>query len=148
MNGGLVVGGVFIAGGVFHGYLFRRLWSDPARAARRVDTFCSVFPYSDEFCRGVVRASATATGGVTSVGLLIVTGQLAIAHQTGTLGQVLLGAIGVSLAALLLCIALNLSVILFNFPKWLALPHMREDLGSVIAHRRSRAARKRAAEQR
>ncbi|MEU9170614.1 hypothetical protein AB0D34_22885 [Streptomyces sp. NPDC048420] len=34
---------------------------------------------------------------------------------------------------------------LVDFPKRLALPHMRDDLGSVIAHRRDRAARKRVA---
>ncbi|MCX5262352.1 hypothetical protein OOK27_51005 [Streptomyces canus] len=96
-----------------------------------VDTFCSVVPYSDEFCSGVVRASAATAGGVTSTGLLIVTGQLAIAHQAGTLGRVLVDAIGVSLTSLLLFGALNLSLILFNFPKQLALPHMRDDLGPV-----------------
>lgn len=62
-------------------YLVHRLWRDPARASRRVDAFCSVFPYSDEFCRGMVRASAATTGGVTSAGLLVVTGQLAMARN-------------------------------------------------------------------
>ncbi|MFF7550861.1 hypothetical protein ACFZCU_45755 [Streptomyces canus] len=74
------------------------------------------------------------------------TGQLAIAHQAGTLGRVLVDAIGVSLATLLLFGALNMSLVLFNSRKRLALPHMRDDLGSVIEHRRSRAARKRSAE--
>ncbi|MEU9331137.1 hypothetical protein AB0D91_46785 [Streptomyces canus] len=146
MNGGLVVGGVFLVGGVCHGYLVHLLRRDPAKASRMVDTFCSVLPYSDEFCRGAVRASAATAGVVTSTGLLIVTGQFAIAHQAGTLGRVLVDAIGVSLATLLLFGALNMSLILFNFPKRLALPHMRDDLGSVIEHRRSRADRKRSAE--
>ncbi|WP_406130180.1 hypothetical protein OHQ89_51515 [Streptomyces canus] len=145
MNGGTVLGGAFIVAGLFHGYLVIRLWRNPATAARLVDNFSSVFPYSDEFCRGMVRASAATTGGVTTAGLFAVIGQAAMAHQAGTLGRDLLDAMIASLVALFLFIALNMSLTLFNFPKRLAPPHMRDDLGSVIAHRRDRAARRRAA---
>ncbi|MFF7551209.1 hypothetical protein ACFZCU_47610 [Streptomyces canus] len=108
MNGGTFLGGVVIVAGLFHGYLVIRLWRNPARAARLVDNFSSAFPYGDEFCRGMVRASTATTGGVTTAGLFAVVGQAAMAHQTGTLGQDLLDAMIASLVALFLFIALNM----------------------------------------
>ncbi|MDH6455554.1 hypothetical protein RKD27_009307 [Streptomyces sp. SAI-126] len=99
MNGGTVLGGAFIVAGLFHGYLVIRLWRNPAKAARLVDTFSSVFPYSDKFCRGMVRASAAITGGVTTAGLFAVLGQATMTHQTGTLGRDLLDAMITSLVA-------------------------------------------------
>ena len=129
MNGGLVVAGVFLVGGVCHGYLVHRLRRDRTGPPAWWTPSAPSSPTATSSA-GAVRASAATTGGVTSTDLLIVTGQLAIAHQAGTLGRVLVDAIGVSLTTLLLFGALNLSLILFDFPKRLALPHMRDDLGS------------------
>lgn len=134
---GLVVGAVLLAGAAVHGWLVARLWRDPLRAADLVDTFATL-PYSREFRRGMVRASAATTAMILLGGLFIGLGTAWADDENGGLGHALLPALPVLVVLLMVFTALNVTITLLNTPKFLVPPHMRNDPTYFAARRTAR----------
>jgi hypothetical protein len=131
---GLVVGAVFLVGAAVHGWLVARLWRDPVRAADLVDSFAAL-PYSKEFRRGMVRASAATTAVIASGGLFIGLGTAWADDENSGLGHALLPTLPVLVILLMVSFALNLTITLLNTPKFLVPPHMRDDPSYFAARR-------------
>ncbi|WP_165985909.1 hypothetical protein [Streptomyces sp. YIM 98790] len=109
-----------------HGWLTVKVWNNPAFARRAVIRIS--FSVKSSVNRGVVRASATATAALVFAGLALVSGGLWDGDGGGDLLAVVFAA---CMAMFYLSIVANLSVIYFNFPRFVVPPHMREDAGAL-----------------
>ncbi|GAA4912616.1 hypothetical protein ACFPM3_23945 [Streptomyces coeruleoprunus] len=113
-----------------------RLWRHP----EVIDDFSTAFaflPFGEDVRRGEVRSVLLTVITMWSAAVLFVGGLTLTEAEISTAGAyVAAGAVLV----ILLCLLCELSVILFNRPKFVVPPHMRADLG-VLAARRARRRR-------
>ena len=121
-----------IVGSVHMTWKVTKFWRDPALGHGLI---VAVPPFGEEVQRGELRSV-----GLTVVSLWGITIIMPLGLWNGELSTPLaiLGLIAVGVV--LCCLACEVSVVLFNRPKFVVPPHMRSDLGVIQArllHRRS-----------
>ena len=111
-----------------------RLWRHP----EVTDDFSSAFaflPFGDDVRRGEVRSVLLTVVTLWSAALLFAGGLTLGEGEVSTAGAyVVAGAVVV----ILLCLLCEVTVILFNRPKFVVPPHMRADPGVITARRARR----------
>ncbi|MFF0291624.1 hypothetical protein [Streptomyces sp. NPDC005262] len=130
------IGLFWTIGSAFMTWRAVQLW----RSADLVDHFTTVFsflPFGKEVKRGEVRSLGLTAVSLWGVTILFVTGSLDVEMTGSWLALILIAA-----ATVLVCLMCEISVVLFNLPKFVVPPHMRSDLG-VLAARRARRANSR-----
>lgn len=136
MTTGLVAGSLVILAGLWYGWVARQAWRSREYAEVLVDRL-SNFPCTVEFSRGMARAVLPTSVSFTCLGAMILTAGLGLG-VSGAAHTALFDLARVFLALDLLCAAGFYGVALFNRPRILALPHMRDEPGSVAARRGGR----------
>jgi hypothetical protein len=113
-----------------------QLWRKPELADWFMQTF-AFLPFGDDVRRGEVRSMALTSTSLWGAALLI---WLALLDTDASAPSILFVT---ALAILLLPLICEVSVVLFNKPKWVVPPHMRADLGVIAARRAHRKPGKR-----
>jgi hypothetical protein len=129
--GGLIAGTVMIVAAVAFGpWLCGRVWRDPAYADEMTRSG-RVLPFSYATSRGVTRGMIGLWTGLAFIGAGTIAVALTLstpAHSnSAVITAVVLYGIG------LLGIALNVTIIWFNRPRFLVPPHMRDEDGIFTA---------------
>jgi hypothetical protein len=121
----------FVIGTAFLTWKFIQLWKSPELVEWFMTTF-TILPFGRGVRRGEIRAL-----GLTATSLWAATVLIFFGLQDGDMSSAVLALGGAALVILLLCVLCEVSVVLFNRPKFVVPPHMRSDLG-VVAERRAR----------
>jgi hypothetical protein len=108
-----------------------QLWRKPELADWYMHTF-AFLPFGDDVRRGEVRSVALTATSLWGATLLI---WLALLDTDASAPSIILVA---ALVVLLLPVVCEVSVVLFNRPKFVVPPHMRADPGVIAARRRHR----------
>ncbi|MGW0577919.1 hypothetical protein ACWD25_18535 [Streptomyces sp. NPDC002920] len=142
MNSAVAVGLLAICGAGVKAYLTIRLWKDPGSVTLHGGAM-RIYPLSEEFRRGMVRASVATAAGLAFGGLLVLADGIWRQSHQGPAQGVMLDILRASLAGILLCGVVYLSIALFNVPKFLVPPHMRNEPGSIAARQKNRTSDRR-----
>jgi hypothetical protein len=134
--GGLVAGTIMVAAAAGFGpVLCSRVWRDPAYADLMARSG-RVLPFSKATSRGVTRGMIGLWAGLAFIGAGTIAVALTLSGPTHTNSAVITA---VTLYGIgLLGIALNVTIIWFNRPRFLVPPHMRGEDGLFTAWRKSR----------
>jgi hypothetical protein len=127
----------------FHGvFVLRRLWTDPGYADRMVRSLGARLPYSPAVHRGAVGGSLLLTTMIACIGLFLLS--TGVSMREGGQGTNAADYLAISMVFLtLIRFMAHLTIIWFNFPRLLALPSMRNDMGMVTDYFRGRFPRRR-----
>ncbi|WP_175408683.1 hypothetical protein [Streptomyces sp. TRM64462] len=128
----------FALGSAFMTWKASRLWRNPALVEEFMLTF-AFLPFGPDVKRGEVRSVGITAVSLWAITTLIVQASLET-EETGASMAVFL----VSMVTLLLCLLAEVAVVLFNAPKAIVPPHMRDDLGVIAARRARRRGRREA----
>ncbi|MDQ0585490.1 hypothetical protein [Streptomyces rishiriensis] len=123
------IGLFFVAGSVFMTWKVTQLWRDADLVDHFMQTF-SFMPFGKEVKRGEVRSLALTAASLWGVTVLLLLGLLDV-DMTGPLTAVF----AFALVTVLLSLLCEISVVLFNAPKFVVPPHMRSDPGVLAARR-------------
>lgn len=126
------IGIFFLAGSAFMTWKVTQLWRDAGLVDHFMQTF-SFLPFGKEVKRGEVRSLALTVASLWGVTVLLLLGLLDV-DMNGPLTVLF----AMALVTVLLSLLCEISVILFNAPKFVVPPHMRSDLGSMAARRANR----------
>ncbi|WP_149181313.1 hypothetical protein [Streptomyces sp. TRM49041] len=121
----------FALGSAFMTWKASRLWRNPELVEEFTQTF-AFLPFGPDVKRGEVRSA-----GLTAVSLWAITALIGLGSVEAEATGAWLAVFVVALLTVLLCLLAEAAVVLFNAPKAVVPPHMRDDLG-VIAARRAR----------
>jgi hypothetical protein len=127
------IGLFFVGGSVFMTWKVTQLWRD----ADLVDHFMQTFtfmPFGKEVKRGEVRSLALTVASLWGVTVLLFLGLIDV-DMTGPMTALF----AIALVTVLLSLLCEVSVVVFNAPKFVVPPHMRSDLGALAARRVNRA---------
>ncbi|KUO12306.1 hypothetical protein [Streptomyces sp. DSM 15324] len=127
------IGLFFVAGSAFMTWKVTQLWRDADLVEHFMATF-SFMPFGKEVKRGEIRSLALTVVSLWGVTVLLFLGLLDV-DVSGPLTALF----AVALGTVLLCLLCEVSVVLFNAPKFVVPPHMRSDLGVLAARRAHRA---------
>ncbi|MFF3407495.1 hypothetical protein ACFYW8_15075 [Streptomyces sp. NPDC002742] len=127
------IGLFFVTGSAFMTWKVTQLWGNADLVEHFMATF-SFMPFGTEVKRGEVRSLALTVVSLWGVTVLFFLGLLDV-----DLSGPLIALFAVALVTVLLCLLCEVSVVLFNAPKFVVPPHMRSDLGVLAAHRAKRA---------
>ncbi|MFE0705072.1 hypothetical protein [Streptomyces sp. NPDC058872] len=134
----LIAGVALLATALIHLLVvLRKIWFDQEEAERMVRAF-SRLPSGPEVQRGAVRGMATINAMLLTMGIFLVAVGSWELQGGGAMGEPLKTLLRVTLIGFLVLFAAHLSTIWFNFPRFLALPHMRGDAGLITAALRKR----------
>ncbi|WP_405798673.1 hypothetical protein [Streptomyces sp. NBC_01506] len=128
------IGFFFLTGSGFMTWRVTQLWRDPGLVGHFVDTF-AFLPFGAEAKRGEVRSLALTTASLWGITVLFLMGATDM-----ELGGPAVVVFAVAVLVVLLCLLAELSVVLFNAPKFVVPPHMRADPGLLAARRARRTA--------
>jgi hypothetical protein len=126
------IGLFFVAGSAFMTWKVTQLWRDADLVDDFIQTF-SFMPFGKEVKRGEVRSLALTVASLWGVTVLLVLGLVDV-DMTGPLTALF----AIALVTVLLSLLCEISVVLFNAPKFVVPPHMRSDLGVLAARRANR----------
>ena len=127
---------VLVAGSIHWYVVIRKIWADREYAEQRVDLY-SFLPYGPAARRGFVRGIAALPAMIFFVfGFLTASGISDLRGESGHGPAAKVGLLCVILA--FLSVLTHLSIIWFNFPRFFAVPSMKDDVGVVTAAWRRR----------
>jgi len=122
----------FTIGSAFMTWKAIQLWRDADLVDFFMDTF-AFLPFGTEVRRGEVRSIALTAVSLWGVTILLFLGLL----DTDMSGAVP-GLFLVAVVTVLVCLLCEVSVVLFNAPKFVVPPHMRGEQGALAARRARR----------
>ncbi|MHB9861698.1 hypothetical protein [Streptomyces sp. YIM S03343] len=127
------IGLFFLVGSAFMTWKVTQLWRNADLVEEFMVTF-SFMPFGKEVKRGEIRSLALTVASLWGATILLFMGLLDV-DMSGPVTVLF----AVALVTLLLCLPCEVSVVLFNAPKFVVPPHMRSDLGVIAARKANRA---------